>query len=130
MLMVRKDGRSFNGATSTFPDRPICSIWRPKTEFLLQSNPIHRWLAPQGSDSGVQESRDLVLFKDFLNFNKDSDSVIEFAESAVRDSTIGQISQATAIYLTGARPPGVSSNSFFFLINQSSFFFFFGDSIY
>lgn len=65
-----------------------------------------------------------MLVNDFLKFNNDSDSVIEFADSAVRDSTNGQISQATAIYLTGARPPEVSRYSFFFLANQSSFFFF------
>lgn len=111
MLMVRKAGRSSKGATSMFPERSICSIRRPKTEFLLQSNPTHRWLSPQGSESDVQESRDLVLVNDFLNLSNDSDSVIEFVESAVSDSTNGQISQATAIYLTGARPPGVSRNS-------------------
>lgn len=105
MLMVRRPGRSNKGATSMLPVRPICSIWRPDTEFLLQSNPNHLCVPPQGSESSVQESRDLVLVNDSLNFNNDSASVNELAESAVRDSMSGQISQATAIYLTGARPP-------------------------
>lgn len=108
MLMVRKPGRSTKGATSMFPVRPNCSIWRPKTEFLLHSNPNHRCVLPQGSESNVQESRDLVFVSDSLNFSNASASVNELAESAVRDSMSGQISQATAIYLTGARLPEFS----------------------
>lgn len=81
MLMVRKPDRLVKGVTSMFPESPICSIWRPNTKFLLQRIPIHRRVVPpQGSESGVQESSSgFVLVNDCLNFNNDSDSVIEFA---------------------------------------------------